>query len=223
MRLGRAEVDGLQPGSRDAQHFAGFDFAHVLRIQQIECAGFRRHHPGGFAVVPFDPSQSQRPEASRIAHGVEFIRGQHRPANTRLPPDSAHRPARPRDSVACERATRCTITSVSLLVWKMEPRCSSLRRHSLAFVKLPLCATAILPLLQSIMIGWAFNNALSPAVEYRRVADGAAAGKLRQAPAAGRFLLPRPWPCAYTDRGRCWTRFPPTPARDAATRTAPDT
>jgi hypothetical protein len=59
------------------------------------------------------------------------------------------------------------MTSVSLLVWKMEPRCSSLRRHSLAFVRLPLCATAILPLLQSIMIGWTFNSALSPAVEYR--------------------------------------------------------
>src|SRR3989442_1667533 len=36
------------------------------------------------------------------------------------------------------RATRCTITSVSLVVWKIEPRCSSLRRHSPALVRLPL-------------------------------------------------------------------------------------
>ena len=68
---------------------------------------------------------------------------------------------------AGERASKCTMTSVSLLVWKIEPLCSSLRRHSAAFVKFPLCPTEIFPLLQSIMIGCAFSSALSPAVEYR--------------------------------------------------------
>src|SRR3981189_2621698 len=65
---------------------------------------------------------------------------------------------------------RWTMTSVSLLVWKMEPRCSSLRRQSAALVRLPLWPTAIFPLLQSIMMGWALRMALSPAGEFRECA-----------------------------------------------------
>ena len=44
-----------------------------------------------------------------------------------------------------ECATRCRITSVSLLDWKMDPSRSSSRRSSAAFVILPLCATAMRP------------------------------------------------------------------------------
>ena len=43
------------------------------------------------------------------------------------------------------RATRCTTTSVSLELWKIEPCPSSLALASSKFVKLPLCATAIEP------------------------------------------------------------------------------
>ena len=64
-----------------------------------------------------------------------------------------------------ERAIRCTITSVSLVVWKIEPGCSSCARISSALMMLPLCASAILPLLHSTMMGCAFSSAESPVVE----------------------------------------------------------
>src|SRR5216110_3199454 len=67
------------------------------------------------------------------------------------------------------------MTSVSLLVWKMEPRCSSLRRHSAALVRLPLWPRATLPLLQPIMIdcnkgkvALGHNGNLTNAAEWRR-------------------------------------------------------
>ena len=47
----------------------------------------------------------------------------------------------------------------------MEPLRSSSRRSSAALVMLPLCATAMRPLLQATENGWAFNSAVSPAVE----------------------------------------------------------
>ena len=74
-------------------------------------------------------------------------------------------PLEDRVTFAALRATICTITSVSLVVWKIEPRCSSRRRHSSALVKLPLCPTASGPLLQSITMGCAFASDVSPAVE----------------------------------------------------------
>ena len=37
----RRKVDGLDAGFGDAHHFAGLDFADVLRVEQIEGAGFR--------------------------------------------------------------------------------------------------------------------------------------------------------------------------------------
>src|SRR5271167_543669 len=39
-RLFRREVDGLNAGAGDAHHFAGFDFADVLSVEQIERASF---------------------------------------------------------------------------------------------------------------------------------------------------------------------------------------
>src|SRR5258707_1076761 len=40
------KVNGLDARARDAHHFAGLDFAHVLRVDQIELARFRRNQPG---------------------------------------------------------------------------------------------------------------------------------------------------------------------------------
>ena len=45
--------------------------------------------------------------------------------------------------LALERAMRFTITSESIVVWKMEPSASRRLRMAKAFVKLPLWATAI--------------------------------------------------------------------------------
>ncbi len=86
-------------------------------------------------------------------------------ANRRLPLDSAHRRARSERFRAWLRAMRCTMTSVSLVVWKIEPRCSSVRRNRAALGKLPLWPSASFPLLQSMTIGCAFMSEVSPAVE----------------------------------------------------------
>src|SRR5262249_13364199 len=45
VRLSRGETDRLQTGSRDANHFAGFDFADVPGVQEIKSAGFRSDEP----------------------------------------------------------------------------------------------------------------------------------------------------------------------------------
>src|SRR5271166_2529283 len=42
----RGEVDGLDAGLGDADHFAGGDFADVLRVEEIESTGFGGDHPG---------------------------------------------------------------------------------------------------------------------------------------------------------------------------------
>ena len=47
----------------------------------------------------------------------------------------------------------------------MEPSRSSSRRSSAALVMLPLCATAIWPLLHATENGCAFSSTVSPAVE----------------------------------------------------------
>ena len=62
-------------------------------------------------------------------------------------------------------ATRWSMTSVSLVDWKIEPSCSSSCRSSIAFVRFPLWATATCPLLQATDNGWAFFRLVSPAVE----------------------------------------------------------
>ena len=57
------------------------------------------------------------------------------------------------------------MTSVSLLVWKIDPWLSSRLRISCAFTRLPLCASAITPLFDCTMMGWALSKDESPAVE----------------------------------------------------------
>ena len=66
---------------------------------------------------------------------------------------------------AVERAKRWSTTSVSLLVWKMEPFETRSRRISPALTMLPLWQIDIWPWTQSIRNGWALASRLSPAVE----------------------------------------------------------
>src|SRR5512134_228489 len=62
---------------------------------------------------------------------------------------------------------RCTITSVSIEDWKMEPETSSSRLISWALTRLPLWATAMEPDSKSTTTGWAFFSSELPVVEYR--------------------------------------------------------
>src|SRR2546425_13200221 len=59
-----------------------------------------------------------------------------------------------------ERAIRCRITSVSLEVRKIDPSRSSASRIGPALTRLPLWATPISPLKESIRKGCAFNSSL---------------------------------------------------------------
>ena len=54
---------------------------------------------------------------------------------------------------------------MSLDAWKIEPRAPVRLRSSAALVMLPLCATAIRPLLQATENGCALSSTVSPAVE----------------------------------------------------------
>ena len=72
------------------------------------------------------------------------------------------------------------MTSVSLVAWKIEPSRSSSRRSSAALVMLPLCATAICPLLHATESGWAFSRTVSPARGIAGVPDGQFARQLVQ-------------------------------------------
>ncbi len=60
---------------------------------------------------------------------------------------------------------RWTMTSVSIVDWKIAPPCSSSWRMSTALTRLPLWATAIDPKPVSTTNGWAFLISLDPAVE----------------------------------------------------------
>ena len=55
--------------------------------------------------------------------------------------------------------------SESLVVWKYAPSRSSRARRLPRFTRLPLCAIAIRPRVESTRIGCAFSSAESPVVE----------------------------------------------------------
>ena len=71
-RLRRGKANRLDPRPRNPHHLAWLDFAHILRIQQIERARLARYQPG-----IAKPSQIQRPKPARIAHRVQLIQCQH--------------------------------------------------------------------------------------------------------------------------------------------------
>ena len=103
------------------------------------------------AVVAVSTSQlthRERTEAVRIARDDDAVlRQEHqRERAFNLQQRFAQAPGERRSR---ERATRCRMTSVSLVDWKIDPSSSSSRRSSMALVRLPLCATAIWPLLQA--------------------------------------------------------------------------
>jgi len=68
-RFLRREMDGLESGLGNTQHFAGLDFAEVLRVEQIECTSFAGDDPGGFASGRGDFARfsGRKPRGSRTA------------------------------------------------------------------------------------------------------------------------------------------------------------
>ena len=62
------------------------------------------------------------------------------------------------------RVMTWAMTSVSLVVWKMQPVSSSFSRSSAALVRLPLWATDMVPLMWLMTRGWALARERVPVV-----------------------------------------------------------
>src|SRR4029077_119776 len=62
------EMDGFDAGARDAHHFAGRDFANILRVEEIERAGFASDQAGGR-----ESAEIERAQSAGVADGVEFV------------------------------------------------------------------------------------------------------------------------------------------------------
>src|SRR5713226_8211488 len=75
--LFRRKVNGLDSRLRDTHHLPGGDFANVLRVEEIESAGFRGCEPGVEAAGRGEFAEDQRAEAAGIAYRVQFILRKH--------------------------------------------------------------------------------------------------------------------------------------------------
>src|SRR5581483_6574466 len=114
---GRVEARAHAFGSNHDQ-LAGFHLALVSGANQVKSAGLGGEHNG----VVFFGSLSRNSRGSRAAkiRSALIITSENAPSTRR----SASAMASGR-VCSFESAIRCTITSVSLLVWKIEPCASS--------------------------------------------------------------------------------------------------
>ena len=152
VRLGGAEMDRFNARPGNSQHFSGFNFAHIFGIHQVERAGLRCDGPRITSVYGHRFSQGERPEPSRIPYGVDFLWGKHQQRiRTFYLIQSV---AQCRGKIPCMRAGNQMHDYFGVAVG-LENRTAMFQPTacSNALVRFPLCATAILPLLQSIMMG----------------------------------------------------------------------
>ena len=115
-RLRRERLERPDRRAADDQHLARLDVAHVGGADEVERAGLRADDHG-----VAEPPEHERPEPVRVARGEDLIPGDHRQRVR-----AAHLRQRLDDRVldrrvAFDRANRCTMTSVSVVVWKIEP------------------------------------------------------------------------------------------------------
>ena len=97
-------------------HLAGLDVAHVGGADEIERAGLRADDPG-----VAETAERERAEAVRIARGDQAILGEEREREGAGAAGAIDSTSASSNAPACDRAYRCSDTSVSLLVWKIEP------------------------------------------------------------------------------------------------------
>ncbi len=153
-------------GSNDDQ-FARLDLALVDGADQVEGAGFGGEDDGVGAMrrLSGNAAHHQRTEAARIARGKDAVGRQHDQrkcafqAAQRIGHGVGQRLlARTRDQVHDDFGVAGGLEDRALA--------APVRRGSpAALVMLPLCASAILPLLHSTMMGCALSSAESPVVE----------------------------------------------------------
>src|SRR5881397_1291434 len=155
----RKGTHGARPVVVDHEHLARLDVALHLGFHQVQghVSEATTHASSS------RPSVSGRnPYGSRIAYSASGVSTSREYAP--LTCASAWRSCSS-SGPAGARASRCRMTSVSDVDWKIAPsRSMSLRRAS-AFVRLPLCAIEIGPRAVLAVIGWAFFRFDEPAVE----------------------------------------------------------
>src|SRR5215470_14908730 len=77
MRLRWTEMNGLEAGTGDTDHFTGSDITDVMRIHQVERTRLGRHNPRVRPIRRGELSEGQRAEATRVAYCVKLFRGEH--------------------------------------------------------------------------------------------------------------------------------------------------
>ena len=138
---------------------AVLDVAHVARADDVERAGLR-----GEDRMAVELADHQRADAERIARADQLLVGQRDERVGAL--ELAQRVDEAVDeAVARERATRCRITSVSLVDCMIAPSRTSWRRSVRPLVRLPLWPTAKPPPSSSQNSGCTLRRMVSPVVE----------------------------------------------------------
>ena len=150
----------------DDHHLAGLHVVQVDGADQIEGAGLRGEDVALAAAGDFHLAHGQRTEAVRIARHDDAVLAPERPARTRLPVAAAHRASAP--ASVRSRRVRHQVQNHFGIAGGLEDGAVGApdrARSSVALVMLPLCATAIWPLLQATENGCALSSTVSPAVE----------------------------------------------------------
>ena len=144
----------------DPDELARLELAGDVRAQQVEGAGLRRHAPSRRRGGPSPAAGSPGCPPRRRASARRRSPGCRRRPPARARPGSGPRPWRP-----CERAIRCTSTSVSDEVVKIAPFSTSSRLSSAALMMLPLWAMASGPQRVATLHGCALASTVLPVVE----------------------------------------------------------
>ena len=153
------------PFGPDDHHLARLHVVQVHGVDQIEGAGLGREHVALAAAGNFHLAHGQRPEAMRIArHDDAVLRQEHQ----RKRAFQLQQRSRKRAGQRALARARHQVQNHFGVARRLEDRAVALpvrARSSAALVMLPLCATAILPLLQATENGCALSSTVSPAVE----------------------------------------------------------
>ncbi len=130
-------------GRADDQHFARLDVAHVRRADQVERAGLGADdHPGIAEAAECTADGSRADRARRSAHPSSACTSEKAPRTCSIAFDDRAISAWPPSTAR----SRWTMTSVSVVVWKMEPwRTSRSLAVRCAFTRLPLWPMASWP------------------------------------------------------------------------------
>ena len=155
-----AKRNALEPSSGDHHDLAVLDIADEAGADDVERAGLR-----GEDVTAVELAQHQRADAQRVAGADQLLVGQRHQGIGALDLLDRLDEAVDERGFLRLRATRWTITSVSVVDWQIAPSRIRLRRRVRPLVRLPLWATAKPPPSSSAKSGCTLRSTVSPVVE----------------------------------------------------------